>query len=80
MSSQDAATACFFKQTDEKQMNQEVSQMLWNPKMDLIALAFTNGDLHLYRMTWQRVWSSPSPHQNQSITSMAWRPDGKGWN
>ncbi len=74
----EAATTCFFKQIDEKHIAQEVSQMLWNPKMDLIALAFTNGDIHLYRMSWQRVWSIASPHQNLSITSMAWRPDGKG--
>jgi WD40 repeat protein len=71
-------TSCFFKQIDEKHINQEVKLMLWNPKMDLIALAFSNGDLHLYRMTWQKVWSLSSPHQNVTITAMDWRPDGKG--
>ena len=49
-----------------------------NPKMDLIAVAFANGDLHLYRMSWQKVWSIASPQQNVLISSMAWRPDGKG--
>jgi hypothetical protein len=34
-----APTPCFFKQIDEKHIAQEVKQMLWNPKMDLIALA-----------------------------------------
>jgi anaphase-promoting complex subunit 4 len=67
----------FFKQTDEKSTQQEVLQMLWNPKMDLIAIAFKTGDIHLYRMSWQRVWSASSPNSNLSITSMAWRPDGK---
>lgn len=71
-------TPCFFKQIDEKHIAQEVKQMLWNPKMDLIALAFANGDIHLYRMTWQKVWTLNSPQQNLNITSMAWRPDGKG--
>lgn len=71
-------STAFFKQIDEKQVNQEVSQMLWNPKMDLIALAFTNGDVHLYRMSWQRVWSNAAPQHNLTITAMAWRPDGKG--
>jgi anaphase-promoting complex subunit 4 len=75
--SETSATPCFFKQIDEKHINQEVSQMLWNPRMDLIALAFSNGDIHLYRMNWQRVWSYSSPHQNLTVTSMAWRPDGK---
>ena len=73
-----APTPCFFKQIDEKHIAQEVKQMLWNPKMDLIALAFANGDIHLYRMTWQKVWTLNSPQQNLNITSMAWRPDGKG--
>lgn len=73
-----AATASFFKQIDEKHTTQAVTQMLWNPKMDLIALAFSSGDLHLYRLSWQRVWSITSPHQNLTISSMAWRPDGKG--
>ena len=45
---------CFFKPIDEKHLSQEVKQMLWNPRMDLIALAFTNGDVHLYRMYWQK--------------------------
>lgn len=71
------ATSCFFKQIDEKHTSHEVTQMLWNPKMDLIALAFTNADVHLYRMSWQRVWSINCPQQNLTITSMAWRPDGK---
>lgn len=70
-------TSYFFKQIDEKHISQETSQMLWNPKMDLIALAFANGDLHLYRMSWQKVWSVTSPQQNVTISSMAWRPDGK---
>jgi hypothetical protein len=72
------ATPCFFKQIDEKHITQEVKLMLWNPKMDLIALAFTNADIHLYRMNWQKVWTMNSPIQNLTITSMAWRPDGKG--
>jgi anaphase-promoting complex subunit 4 len=67
----------FFKQTDEKNTQQEVLQMLWNPKMDLIAIAFKTGDIHLYRMSWQRVWSATSPNSNLTISSMAWRPDGK---
>lgn len=67
----------FFKQIDEKHVTHEVRLMLWNPKMDLIALTFTNGDVHLYRMSWQKVWTVANQHQNVSITSMSWRPDGK---
>lgn len=73
-----SAAMGFFKQIDEKQTSQEVSQMLWNPKMDLIALAFSNGDVHLYRMSWQRVWSSAAPQHSLTVTALAWRPDGKG--
>ena len=67
----------FFKKIDEKNVNQEVKLMLWNPKMDLIAVAFYSGDLHLYRMTWQKVWSVNNTQASVTITSMAWRPDGK---
>lgn len=45
--------------------------------MDLIAIAFANAEVHLYRMSWQRVWSVSCPHQNVTVTSLAWRPDGK---
>lgn len=72
------SVGCFFKAVDEKHLSQEVKQMLWNPRMDLIAIAFTNGDVHLYRMSWQKVWTLTNPQQNVTITSMAWRPDGKG--
>lgn len=71
-------TSSFFKQIDEKHLTNEVKIMLWNPKMDLIALGFANADIHLYRMTWQKVWTLNAPHQGISITAMAWRPDGKG--
>jgi anaphase-promoting complex subunit 4 len=67
----------FFKQIHEKHTTNEVKLMLWNPKMDLVALAFNNGDVHLYRMSWQKVWSINSHQQNVDITSLAWRPDGK---
>lgn len=77
MSNQDVFSSSFFKQIDEKNTSNEVTQMLWNPKMDLIAIAFTNAEIHLYRMSWQRVWSITCPHQNIFVTSMAWRPDGK---
>lgn len=77
MSAQESSSSCFFKQIDEKNTSNEVTQMLWNPKMDLIAIAFANAEVHLYRMSWQRVWSVTCPHQNVSVTSLAWRPDGK---
>lgn len=70
-------SSSFFKQIDEKHVTNEVKIMLWNPKMDLIALGFANADIHLYRMSWQKVWTLNAPHQGISITAMAWRPDGK---
>ncbi len=75
--SSSASPSNFFKQIDEKNTTNEVSQMLWNPKMDLIAVAFSNGDIHLNRMSWQRVWSVSPPHQNLKVSGMSWRPDGK---
>jgi hypothetical protein len=46
----------------------------WCPTMDLLALLTADGHLHLHRLNWQRLWwISPE----SSITSLAWRPDGK---
>ena len=46
----------------------------WCPTMDLLALLTADGQLQLYRLNWQRLWSLTPEYP---ITCLAWRPDGK---
>ncbi|XP_006811614.1 anaphase-promoting complex subunit 4-like [Saccoglossus kowalevskii] len=64
-----------FRQLEEKHLSAEVVRMVWSPRMDLIALANVQGEVLLHRLTWQKVWVLPS--NEQQVTSLAWRPDGK---
>lgn len=66
-----------FKLVDEKHVSTEVDMMLWSPKLDLIALATSHGEVVLHRLSWQKVWTLPSLGEEEKIGGMAWRPDGK---
>ncbi|ESO10660.1 hypothetical protein HELRODRAFT_167167 [Helobdella robusta] len=68
---------CLFKQVDEKHLHAEVDLMLWSPKMDLIALSMATGEVCLFRLSWQKVWSIPKINENVFVSCLAWRPDGK---
>eukprot|EP00058_Branchiostoma_floridae_P023512 XP_002609002.1 hypothetical protein BRAFLDRAFT_124012 [Branchiostoma floridae] len=71
---------CSFRQLKEKSLSTEVTQMQWNPKMDLLALANTQGEVWLHRLNWQRVWTLSPPTgttEGQGVTGLAWRPDGQ---
>ncbi len=43
------------RQLEERQVEMEVSSMLWSPKMDVLAMAMSTGDVALYRLNWQKV-------------------------
>ncbi|XP_076135374.1 anaphase-promoting complex subunit 4 [Alosa pseudoharengus] len=68
-----------FRQVGEKQLPNPILYMAWSPKRDLIALANTNGELLLHRLSnFYRVWSlQPNENTGKEITALAWRPDGK---
>ncbi|GFU37862.1 anaphase-promoting complex subunit 4 [Nephila pilipes] len=69
-----------FHQLEQRHVSSEIALMEWNPMLDLIALATVNGDVLLYRLSWQKVWSVSSSSTKDSIvqvTALAWRPDGK---
>lgn len=65
------------RQMDERTTEQEVLLLLWSPKMDILALAFQSGEVSLYRLQWQKVWTAPPPDEEVRCTSLCWRPDGK---
>ena len=66
-----------FKQVEEKHVAVEMEQLLWSPKMDLIASSNVNGEVILYRLSWQKVWSMVPGSEGTKVKSMSWRPDGK---
>ncbi|XP_035206224.1 anaphase-promoting complex subunit 4-like [Stegodyphus dumicola] len=69
-----------FRQLEQRHVSAEIALMEWNPMLDLIALATVNGEVILHRLTWQKVWSFPSPSTKDKVvlvTAIAWRPDGK---
>ena len=66
------------RQLEERQVENEIKLMLWSPKMDIIAVGFVVGDVSLYRLNWQKLWTLSLPDPNYgSIEAFAWRPDGK---
>lgn len=71
------AEPCAFRQQDEKHVSAEVQNMVWSPKMDLLAIANVQGEVVLHRLSWQKVWSLAPPSEEVKVTTMAWRPDGK---
>lgn len=46
-----------FREHEERHLSNEIKFMKWNPKFDLIAVAFKSGDVALHRLVgWQKVW------------------------
>ena len=66
-----------FKQIDEKHTITEVAKMKWSPKLDLIAVANTHGEVTLHRLGWHKVWTYPPPTETDTVGGLAWRPDSK---
>ena len=76
------------RQMEDRSVEAGVALMAWSPKMDILALGLLNGAVVLYRLNWQRIWTS-NPKDNKAkakddedevkveVRSIAWRPDGK---
>ncbi len=65
------------RQLEERAVDPEVIRLLWSPKMDVLAVANVSGEVTLYRLNWQKVWTRRPPADNLQCLSLAWRPDGK---
>jgi len=74
------------RQLEERQVEHEIRLMEWSPKMDIIAVGFANGDVSLYRLNWQRLWTCSLPaaakdedgqEDRGCCQAISWRPDGK---
>ncbi|GAB6021412.1 hypothetical protein CHUAL_004021 [Chamberlinius hualienensis] len=66
-----------FRDMEDKLISAEIAEMAWSPKMDLIAVANVKGEVILYRLSWQKVWTLEVPADGVKVSAMVWRPDGK---
>jgi len=68
------------KQLDEKLAASEMREMIWSPKMDLVA-AIGLADLSevvLYRLhALKKMWTFSPPTEGAKVTSLVWDPIGK---
>ena len=71
------ARSLVMRQMDEKTTDQEVKLMVWSPKMDILALAFSSGSISLHRLQWQKIWTAEAGEEEVVVGALAWRPDGK---
>ena len=58
----------------EKGLASRIVLSEWCYTMDIVALVTEDGQLQLFRLNWQRLWSMTP---DSSIKSICWRPDGK---
>ena len=70
------ARSLVMRQMDEKTTDQEVKLMVWSPKMDILALAFSSGSISLHRPQWQKIWTAEAGEEEVVVGALAWRPDG----
>ncbi|ELU05336.1 hypothetical protein CAPTEDRAFT_103123 [Capitella teleta] len=66
-----------FRHVEEKHVSSEIHCMVWSPKMDLLATANANGEVIVYRLSWQKVWTMTPSSDDAKAVRLAWRPDGK---
>ena len=59
---------------DEKSLSSNVILSRWCTTMDIVVLVTENGQLQLFRLNWERLWSK---QPESPITCVQWRPDGK---
>ena len=71
-----ATTLATMRQLEERQVEIEVKLLEWSPKMDILAVGLFNGEVSLYRLNWQKIWTV-SPPEECLCEAFVWRPDGK---
>ena len=89
MSSSTTVPVSTLRQMEDRSVEAGVALMAWSPKMDILALATLNGAVLLYRLNWQRIWTSNPKDKDKAkakddedevkveVRAIAWRPDGK---
>ena len=68
------------KQVDEKHASSELREMVWSPKMDLVAAVTSTepNDVVLYRFhALKKLWTHSPPSEGAQVKCVAWDPMGK---
>lgn len=52
------ATAAAFTLTKDLPLSSDIVLSCWCPTMDLCAVVYSDGQLHLHRMDWQQLWAA----------------------
>lgn len=58
----------------EKNVSSTILMSEWCTTMDIVVLVTEDGQLQLFRLNWERLWTK---QPKSPITSLQWRPDGK---
>eukprot|EP00730_Choanoeca_flexa_P001839 TRINITY_DN10803_c0_g1_i3.p1 TRINITY_DN10803_c0_g1~~TRINITY_DN10803_c0_g1_i3.p1 ORF type:complete len:728 (+),score=159.89 TRINITY_DN10803_c0_g1_i3:53-2236(+) len=66
-----------FQLLEEQRCHGKVAVMAWCPTMDLVAMALRNGQIHLRRLSWQRVWVIDTLEEQPVATALCWSVDGR---
>lgn len=63
----------------EKTMQTPINpkQFAFCPSMNLLALATTDEQVHVFRSNGQRIFGMTRDESARSVTCMQWKPDGK---
>ncbi|KAL1921038.1 uncharacterized protein VTP21DRAFT_11673 [Calcarisporiella thermophila] len=64
-----------FRVLTEKKVAERIILISWCPTMDLLLAVSARGEIFLYRLSWQKVWSISLA--DATVQAVAWRPDGK---
>ncbi len=43
------------RQLEERQVDRAITDLLWSPKMDILAVVSDNNDISLFRLNWQKA-------------------------
>lgn len=58
----------------EKGLSSKILMSEWCTTMDIVVLVTEDGQLQLFRLNWERLWSKQPQY---AIVSLTWSPDGK---
>ena len=61
----------------ERNVSIKIVSSSWCPTMDIVVLVTADGQLQLFRLNWERLWSLETKQTGSSITSLEWSPLGK---
>ena len=74
MAPEDAGGMASFMPLLEKNVSSTILMSAWCSTMDIVVLVTEDGQLQLFRLNWERLWTK---QPKSPITSLQWRPDGK---